>query len=278
MSNLLEKLYELLGEDIVKNLPQKEIRRLKLILKQNKWDTYIIKNDIADRFPQLNNKKTKKRKKHISDIKQTKKQKIYDVTDSSDEDYTDNNESDSYDYSDGFVVKDEDVLEIYDDKLSEIENEYNKSIINMNDVIDSKFNKNDTLWFYRNIERYLQLEGKDRYDLEDTIRRRYTLLCNLQSNKMYDSFNRDAEHDVSKEILSSNHSQVVKKILLNRMLNAVEESSEEYQKAMTWMNTILSLPTETKCINNDINITLTNLYNHLNKHLSISSNNITLSN
>ena len=137
----------------------------------------------------------------------------------------------------------------------------------MNDVIESKFNKNDTLWFYRNIERYLQLEGKDRYDLEDNIRRRYNLLCNLQSNKMYDSFIRDVEHDVSKEILSSNHSQVVKKILLNRMLNAVEESSEEYQKAMTWMNTILSLPTETKCINNDINITLTNLYNHLNKHL-----------
>ena len=191
MSNLLERLYELLGEDIVSNLPQTEIRRLKLKLKQNKWDTNTVKNDIIERYPNLDNKKIKKRKRTVSDIKTTKKQKMYDVTDSSDEDYVNDTVSDDYDYSDGFVVgddynSDEDVLEIYDAKLSEIRDAHNKSIINMNDVIESNFNNNDTLWFYRNIKRYSQLEGRDRYDLEDTIRRRYNLLCNLQSNNMYD--------------------------------------------------------------------------------------------
>jgi ATP-dependent Lon protease len=262
-------LRKLLGNDIIDNISQTDIRKLKLKLKQNKWNTKEITNDIMMKYPKL--KKNKKRKNKIVEPHQTKKQKINNVTDSSDEDYV-YNSSDDYDYSDGFVVRDDynsdnEILDIYENKMIDIKKAYNKSIINMNDIMKSEFNNNDTLWFYRNIKRQSQLEGKDKYDLEDTIRRRYNLLCNLQENNMYESFNRDVEQDISKTILNSKHSIVVKKILLNRMLNAIEESNEEYQKALTWMNTILSLPTETKCNNININIKITNLYNNLKKHL-----------
>jgi ATP-dependent Lon protease len=262
---MLKQIRELLGDHIINNIPSTEIRRLKLKLKQNNWNNTEIKNDIIKRYPLL------KRKKQVLNEHKTKKQKIDIDTDSSDEDYV-YKSSDDYDYSDGFVVKDDynsadDILDIYDAKIVDIRKAYEDSIVNMNDIIKANFNNNDTLWFYRNIKRYSQLEGKEKYDLEDIIRRRYKLLCNLQTNNMYNEFNRDAIQDISKDILTSKHSKTVKQILLNRMLNAVEESQEEYQKVLTWMNTILSLPTDTKCINNNINKTLKNLYIHLKKNL-----------
>lgn len=271
MTTLIDKVRMSLGDNIVDNLPQKEIRLLKLKMKQNNWNKKLITDDIMNRYPDIHIKKSRKRINNQKRSKKTKKQKYDDYSDNSDEDYV-YRLSDDYDYSDGFVVRDDymddiNVLDIYEKKMLDIKTEYEKNIIDMNVIFASNFNKNDMLWFYRNIKRQSHLEGKDRYDLEDIIRRRYNLLCNLQKNNMYESFNRTAENDVSQIILRSNHSNIVKQILLNRMLNAIEESNEEYQKALTWMNTILNLPTETKCINNDINITLTNLYNHLVKHL-----------
>lgn len=260
-TNIMTSLINSLGEDIINNLPQNELRRLKLQFKRegNEWNKNTIINELSEKYPELN-KKIKKRKLNISNNIQTKKQKYIEESDTTDD----------YDYSDGFAVMDESddmISEKHYDKLEEIKMEYSNTLINMNNIIEAKFNNTDTVWFYKNFKRHSQLEGKEKYDLEDIIHKRYKLLRNLQSNNMYDTFKKDNEQDISNDILNSQHSNTVKNILLNRMLNASEESKEEYQKALTWMNTILSLPTTTKCEYTNISDTLTKLHNHLKLHL-----------
>ena len=84
---------------------------------------------------------------------------------------------------------------------------------------------------------------------------------------MYQTFNRDAERDVSKDILNSSHSDKVKSILLSRMHGVTEESTEEYQKALNWMDTVLSLPTEIKSQYNNVNDSLMLLMDSLKNNL-----------
>lgn len=233
-----------------------------------------------------------------------KRVKIKKDNESSDDD-SDYNPDDDYVY-DGFVVPDdynsddeflntnkedinEDINELYNDtsymikdnnnmsdcewkefnlKLKNLRNDYNKCKITMYDVINANFNKDDSIWFYRNNKRLEYLEGKDKYDLEDKIQRRFNFLKTLQHNNMYQNFNKNADRDISKDILESKHPENVKKILLYRMHMATDQSDEEYQKALNWMDTILNLPTEVKSYKNNIVNALTNLHNNLIKHMT----------
>ena len=130
----MDKVRMSLGDNIVDKLPQKEIRLLKLKMKQNNWNKKLITDDIMNRYPDIHIKKTRKRINNQKRSKKTKKQKYDDYSDNSDEDYV-YRLSDDYDYSDGFVVRDDymdDVLDIYEKKMLDIKTEYEKNIIDMN--------------------------------------------------------------------------------------------------------------------------------------------------
>jgi ATP-dependent Lon protease len=70
-----------------------------------------------------------------------------------------------------------------------------------------------------------------------------------------------------KNIISSKHSEDVKRILLNKMYNVTVESIEEYQKALNWIDTVLSIPTEIKSSNLNIKQSIINLDHKLRQHL-----------
>jgi len=112
------------------------------------------------------------------------------------------------------------------------------------------------------------LDGRERFDLEDRIEKRFNLLQNLQEENMYNTFNpKTDDHDTMKNIISSKHSEDVKRILLNKMYNVTVESIEEYQKALNWIDTVLSIPTEIKSSNLNIKQSIINLDHKLRQHL-----------
>ena len=121
-------------------------------------------------------------------------------------------------------------------------------------VVKANFNKEDTAWFYKNIKRIPHLDAIDRFKLEDTVEKRYKLLISLQKAGMYTTFTKGAERDVMQEIITSKHSDCVKNVLVNRMCGVSYESLDEYQKALNWMDTVLSIPTDTKSSNNDVDV------------------------
>jgi ATP-dependent Lon protease len=85
---------------------------------------------------------------------------------------------------------------------------------------------------------------------------------------MYHAFNpKTDDHDTMKNIISSKHSEDVKRILLNKMYNVTVESIEEYQKALNWIDTVLSIPTEIKSSNLNIKQSIINLDHKLRDHL-----------
>ena len=71
-----------------------------------------------------------------------------------------------------------------------------------------------------------QLDGKERFDLEDKIEQRYKLLTSLQAANLYMSFNKGAERDSIKEIIDSDHSNYVKNILLNKVYDVMNSSDD----------------------------------------------------
>ncbi|VBB18433.1 ATP-dependent Lon protease [Yasminevirus sp. GU-2018] len=131
-------------------------------------------------------------------------------------------------------------------------------------IVKANFNKEDEVWFYRNIrERLPMLEGNERFQLEDKIERRYQFLTSLQASNMYTNFFKGGERNIMEEILASKQPDSVKSVLLNRLCSVTYESLEEYQKALGWMDVVLSIPTEVKSAKNDISKSLSTLYHKL---------------
>jgi flagellar biosynthesis GTPase FlhF len=154
-----------------------------------------------------------------------------------------------------------------DKKYNELKGQYLDARIDINKILIANFNKDDIMWFYKNIKRMHQLDGKERFDLEDKIEQRYKLLTSLQQSNLYTSFNKSAERDSIKEIINSKHSDHVKNILLNKVYNVMNLSDEEYQKTLNWMDVVLDIPTEIKSSNINIKQCMNNLYNNLNQNL-----------
>jgi ATP-dependent Lon protease len=143
-----------------------------------------------------------------------------------------------------------------------------KNKIDCDKIIEAKFNEFDTEWFYKAIYRLDKLEGKEYFDQEDKIEKRFKLLKSLQENNMYHNFNSNISDDITKEVLSSKHSENVKSILLNKLYNTTNESIEEYQKCLIWANTILNLPTEVKSTKQDISTSIKKLHEKLNASMN----------
>lgn len=135
-------------------------------------------------------------------------------------------------------------------------------------INEEKLNDIDTEWFYKNIKRMHELHGKERHELEDRMHRKYKMIVTLKTNNMYNKLNRLSDRDIIKEITTSNHSDATKSILINKMLSVTEESIEEYQKAINWMDTILSIPTSVKANSSNIGLTLNKLWEVLNEGTS----------
>lgn len=152
--------------------------------------------------------------------------------------------------------------------INEIRNIYLDSKIDISKVMLAKFNKEDSVWFYKNIKRVPLMEGREKFDLEDKIEKRYKLLKSLQEANMYEKFNACMDdRDTTRDILASKHSARVQHVLLNKMYTVSNESIEEYQKALNWMDTILSLPTEVKSSRHDVSGAVKRLYEKLQQNL-----------
>ncbi len=152
-------------------------------------------------------------------------------------------------------------------KVSNIKTEYDINQVNIYDVINEGFNKQDSIWFYENLKRVQELEGKEKFDLEDKMKKKFSFIKTLKHHGLYENLYKSADRDIMKEIINSHHNKDVKTMLINRMQNASEESSEEYMKALNWMDVILSVPTSTKRKNEPISTILNNLHQKLSNNL-----------
>jgi ATP-dependent Lon protease len=219
--------------------------------------------------------RTKSRKKIKS------KQPRNDDTDSDYQDDQDDQDDQNYVagyVKDGFVVSDDSDLDDYQgvwnrtrmvknpglhDKLKNIHQDHKNSYVDLEKITTANFNRNDTMWLYKNFQRLESMEGKEKFDLEDKIEKRYNFLKLLQENNMYQHFNSHADRDIMKDVLESKHPEHVKKIILQKINNITMDSIEEYQKAVSWADTIINLPTETKSPRQNIDLLLKNLYKNL---------------
>jgi ATPase family protein associated with various cellular activities (AAA) len=136
--------------------------------------------------------------------------------------------------------------ENFHSKLREIRESYNSQKVDIAKVIHSVFNEEDNNWFYSRLGRLKLMDGKEKYDLEDEIQRKFATLTSLQKAGLYQKFNRPAERNIIKEILDSDKPDDMKQIMINRMMNTPNDGGEEYQKALVWLDVVMSIPTECK--------------------------------
>lgn len=202
-------------------------------------------------------------------------------------------EEDDY-IEDGFVIKDnhrheidQELNDLHDDliskkmlselsqeeerliqsKLKSLRDDYSNARIEIATIIKANFNKDDAVWFYKNLKRVPLLEGNEKFKLEDMIEKRYKFLSSLQDAGMYTTFLKGADRDILQDILKSNQPDNVKTVLLNRMCNVSYESIEEYQKALNWLDTILSIPTKVRSSERDISKSIQTLHEKLSSNL-----------
>jgi ATP-dependent Lon protease len=152
-------------------------------------------------------------------------------------------------------------------KIQELREKNEESKIDITKISMSNFSNDDSVWFYKNIKRLSHLDGKDRFDLEDKIEQRYKLLKTLQASNLYKTFKKGAERDMTKEILESKHPDNVKSILLNKLYNVMDSSTDEYQKILNWMDIVLSLPININSVKQDIKTSMNLLYKNLHENL-----------
>ena len=130
--------------------------------------------------------------------------------------------------------------------LRQIRESYESRKVDIAKVIQSNFNEEDNAWFYSRLGRIKNMEGKERYSLEDDIQRKFATLTSLQTSGLYEKFNRPAERNIIKEILDSSKSDSSKQIMINRMMSVQNDGGEEYQKALAWLDVVMSIPTSCK--------------------------------
>jgi MoxR-like ATPase len=196
------------------------------------------------------------------------------VNDSSDEDLSDFNQVDLdrelNDLCGNYIkINDEtnDEMNRIQTLIREIRTEYLQNKVDISMILKANFSKDDAIWFYKNIKRMSHLDASEKFKLEDIVEKRYKLLTSLQKAGMYTKFTKGVERDIMHDILASKHSDSVKSVLINRMCNVSYESIDEYQKALNWMDTILSIPTDTKSSNNNIDKSIKTLYDNLTTRL-----------
>lgn len=263
-----EKLEDLLKSEILDQLTPSEYRKLKIDLKKNPdisqsktLQQFLNRiNSNIELVLNNHNVETVKRRRIDKTVRFADDYVKDDfiVSDSeTDDDYSDNNQNYLYKLS-----KSDELTEQEKEKLKELQ-ESQQNEINIKSIIQANFNKDDTLWFYKNIMRMESLEGSERFQLEDKIEKRYKFLISLQKSNMYSTFSKSGDRDIMQDILSSKHTDTVKTILLNKMYNVTYESLEEYQKALNWLDICLCIPTETKSSRINISDSIQKLYHKL---------------
>jgi ATP-dependent Lon protease len=297
VNKICDKITKKEGDKLTKS----ELRRLKIELNKNiDLDNSKVLNDINKRCPELsdtirniinteNKTNTIKRKLKNNNFKPINKRRRKNIeesnnsltdsltnslTNSLDDDYSLGDETD---YDDLYEEVNDLHNDIIDDNFNSLnktdKNNFNKKIFDIRNrylnekvslckVISENFNDNDLLWFYKNINKLEDLEGKEKHDLEEKIQNKYTFLKKLKDNDMYNSI-KNINDNIIDDILKSHHNEKVKNLLLNRVINITDESIEEYQKMINWVKTILSIPTKPKNITTDMNKILNNLYKNL---------------
>ncbi len=151
------------------------------------------------------------------------------------------------------------------EKIQLLRKSHQDNIVTIQKIAASEFNKEDLKWFYRNIKRLQHMQGKEKYDLEDKIERRFLFLKYLQENNimMVKNYSNGYDRDLTNDIMSSSHPDHVKQILLQKLYSVTNESIEEYQKTLYWLDTILSIPTEIKSSKQNIKESIMRLYDYL---------------
>jgi len=123
--------------------------------------------------------------------------------------------------------------------------------VDMVKVVSAGFSDEDNMWFHIRLNRIKRLEGKERYDLEDEVQRKFSTLSSLKTANLYQKFGKSTERNIVKDIIESDKSDNIKQIMINRMTSIYDTSGEEYLKAMAWFDTVMSIPTKCKNTNNE---------------------------
>lgn len=244
-TDLNSDLDAVLGSELVKLLTSYETRRLKADLKKgiDVRDSPIVKRIVE--------------KNKIDAIHPAKKRK----TEAIQADYLD--ESDDSDDSFDSHEFDDFISDSEENSVRKFNHHHKDDCIDMDRVISAKFSEDDTSWFNKNIKRMRLLNGIDRFNLEDTIEKKYNFLIALQKAGIYDP--KKLDRDIVQEILDSKHSNSVKTILINKIQLAL--NTEEYQKELNWIDTVLCIPTEIKSSNLGISTIMNNLYKKLSTNM-----------
>jgi ATP-dependent Lon protease len=181
---------------------------------------------------------------------------------------SDDYDSDSDFENDDFIDKDLINGKSNKSKYNHIKNIYNSQKISIEKVLENKFNDDDNLWFFENFKRMKEMETTEKFELQDKIKKRYKTLVTLNKNNMYEIVNSKEERDLVKEILESTKSDNIKSILLRKLYSISDDSIEDYQKIVTWIDTILKIPDKVRTTNIDTSKVLYNLYQNLKENLS----------
>jgi ATP-dependent Lon protease len=135
----------------------------------------------------------------------------------------------------------------YFNRITEIRENYDSRKIDMKCVIEAKFNADDTNWFYSRIRRFDKMENdKYKFELEDSIQKKFNTLNSLKNANLYQKLNRPAERNIITEILDSDKPDDMKQIMISRMMSVPTDIDDEYNKALSWLDTIFSIPTKCK--------------------------------
>jgi ATP-dependent Lon protease len=116
-------------------------------------------------------------------------------------------------------------------------------------VITQRFNDADNQWFYTELKRMRNLEGRDRFMSEDAIQKRFSFLTALMQSGVYDlhAGTDRSDRDILTEIVVSKFSNSIKTTMIEKLQSITQNASpEEYQKNVQWLDTVLRIPTDVK--------------------------------
>jgi len=171
-----------------------------------------------------------------------------------------NNSSDSNDddLSD-FVVSDDEIEIISrgrhldkkvknNPKFQEIVAEIDKREITEEMITVLDLSLEDSVWFIEHIRlaRCMMRNTEEHYNMKNKIYERYKQVTSPEYDKLKNL--RSSTHlleDITTRIVNSKHSEYVKALLYRKYIRALEnESTDEYFKAIEWIDCVLEIPTE----------------------------------
>lgn len=159
-------------------------------------------------------------------------------------------------------------------KKQRIDEEIERRNITEIDILKYNLSIDDAIWFMEHLQILNSIEEytEERYILKQKIFNRFKQVTSSSYNSLKNDCNVDLNPDnnIVDKIFNSKHSDHIKSLMFIKYNRASEKSStEEYFKAVEWVDYVLRIPLEVKIDlkNLNINNTLNNFWEIANKHI-----------